>query len=671
MRDSNSPPRHSFLRRGLLRSKAHTRSPSPKMVDKFLRRRVDSFRAAPPGPSQYDEREERYKAQDSIAVEDLKQILDAHDKDPATELKVSGSSWDTVFDQMADAKRHHEGKTDYSSKAEVGINLMSSYINIIPDEYGLGVLKGGLALIFSATKAHRENRGRILDTFETLPDAIVTINTAHALLQPEPQDVELQGEFLSILVKDIPALVKILLGEETWYRKVVDFLLLEIPKTSTIDDILSRWGAHVVRLKAHVEKLKIRLQAKFSAKLDGIADKIEASETGITGIRDMLAENNAMQQSMMNVLMELTARIPKHVADYYPYATDVFADVATSFREEMKSRRRDKELEDELRRERDRWDRERETFSREREQWTQQREQFLRTFDNAQTRQERLEQEYLHLNNQVETLARQASETRPEPRIIVESIQLLGVLGLSMYDPWDDLDVVLRHAEHYDANLRGQAQWLVQTAEFQSWLHEDSSSVLLADGCMDAEFVSPMSGFCCGLISSFMDDTDSVVTFFFAGLHTSKALSGPTALMRSLITQLLLNSNLPKPDLGFVSEAMLEGCARRNCRTLCDVFVKLIKQVPPHMHVFCIVDGITWYEQVPWVADMHCVATMFEYLAKRTNPDHSGPIKVLLTSPTRSISIVDLTTRKQSVWWHVALANGDVHPGMAPQLVEY
>ncbi|KAM6524476.1 hypothetical protein FALCPG4_010088 [Fusarium falciforme] len=502
MRDSNSPPRHSFLRRGLLRSKAHTRSPSPKMVDKFLRRRVDSFRAAPPGPSQYDDREERYKAQDSIAVEDLKQILDAHDKDPATELKVSYSSWDTVFEQMADAKRRHEDKTDYNSKAEVAINLMSSYINIIPDEYGLGVLKGGLALIFNATKTHRENRGRILDTFETLPDAIVTINTAHALSQPESKDIELQGEFLSILVKDIPAL-------------------------------------------------------------------------------------------------------------------------------------------------------------------------FLRTFENAQTRQERLEQEYLHLNNQVETLARQASDTRPEPRIIVEPIQLLGVLGLSMYDPWDDLDFVLRHAKHYDANLRGQAQWLVQTAEFQSWLHEHSSSVLLADGCMDAELVSPMSGFYCGLISSFMDDPDSAVTFFFAGLHTSKALSGPTALMRSLITQLLLNPNLPKPDLGFVSEAMLEGCARRDCRTPCDVFVNLIKQVPPQMHVFCIVDGITWYEQVPWVADMHCVATMFEYLAKRTNPDHSGLIKVLLTSPTRSISIVDLTTRKQSVWWHVALPNGDVHPGMASQLVEY
>ncbi|WAO91210.1 Hypothetical protein NCS54_00866800 [Fusarium falciforme] len=186
------------------------------MVDKFLRRRVDSFRAAPPGPSQYDDREERYKAQDSIAVEYVTcVILDAHDKDPATELKVSYSSWDTVFEQIADAKRRHEDKTDYNSKAEVAINLMSSYINIIPDEYGLGVLKGGLALIFNATKTHRENRGRILDTFETLPDAIVTINTAHALLQPESKDIELQGEFLSILVKDIPALVKILFGEET------------------------------------------------------------------------------------------------------------------------------------------------------------------------------------------------------------------------------------------------------------------------------------------------------------------------------------------------------------------------------------------------------------------------------------------------------------------------
>ncbi|KAL2682347.1 hypothetical protein Neosp_006797 [[Neocosmospora] mangrovei] len=441
---------------------------------------------------------------------------------------------------------------------------------------------------------------------------------AHALLHPEPKDTALHIEFLR-------------------------------------------------QLKEHVEQLKIRLQDKLFAKMDrieGKTDRIEGKmdriegkmEASETGIRDLLAENQSMQKSMMEKWTDLTAQIQKPVADI-SRATEAFADVATSFREDMKSRRRDGELEEELRRERD---------MRERE-----REQFLRTVENSQTREERLEQERLNLNNQVEELSRQVKETRLEPRIAIEPIQLLGVLGLSVFDPWDDLDVVLRHTEHYDAKLRGRAQWLVQTTEFQSWLHEDSSSVLLADGCMNPEFMSPMSGFCCGLISSFMDNPDLAVTFFFAGLHTSKTLSGPTAIMRSLIAQLLLSPSLPKPDLGFVSKAMLEACAQRDCRTLCDVFVRIVKQVPPQKAVFCIVDGITWYEQAPWVADMHFVASMFEDLAKRTNPDRSGLVKVLMTTPARSISIVDMTTREQSVWRHVVLASGDVHPGMAPQLAEY
>lgn len=94
-------------------------------------------------------------------------------------------------------------------------------------------------------------------------------------------------------------------------------------------------------------------------------------------------------------------------------------------------------------------------------------------------------------------------------------------------------------AKHFDTGIRGRAQWLVQTSEFRAWLREDASSVLLVDGCMDAELISPLSGFCCGLISNILNDPDSAVAFFFAGLHAGKALSGPVAIMRSLITQLL------------------------------------------------------------------------------------------------------------------------------------
>lgn len=59
----------TFLRRGLRRSKARGRSPSPEKVNDFLRERVGSFRAVPPGASQYDAVEERYKDQDAIALE--------------------------------------------------------------------------------------------------------------------------------------------------------------------------------------------------------------------------------------------------------------------------------------------------------------------------------------------------------------------------------------------------------------------------------------------------------------------------------------------------------------------------------------------------------------------------------------------------------------------------
>ncbi|KAF4450954.1 hypothetical protein F53441_6015 [Fusarium austroafricanum] len=148
MSDASGPSRRSPFSRVFQRSKPRNRSSSPRKVDQFLRRRVDSFRDAPPGPTQYDDNEQRYKPQDSIAVKDLERILDAHDCD-ATDFKVSDSSWNTVFNQIADAKRRHEQKSDNNSKAEVGLELASSYIDLVPDEYGLGVLKGGLALIFN------------------------------------------------------------------------------------------------------------------------------------------------------------------------------------------------------------------------------------------------------------------------------------------------------------------------------------------------------------------------------------------------------------------------------------------------------------------------------------------------------------------------------------------
>ncbi|RYP25248.1 hypothetical protein DL765_000129 [Monosporascus sp. GIB2] len=595
---------HSFLRRGILRAKGRRRSPSPEKVDKFLRERVGSFRDAPPGETQYDADEGKFKALGDIAVEDLEKIINAHDRDPETELKVANTSWNTVFNQMNEANWRNDERTDNGSMTD-GADITLAVIDMMPDEFGLGVLKGGLTIIFNAVKRHQDNRERILDTFETLPDTIVTINTAYALLEPSPEDTRLHRAFFR-------------------YRKVAAFLLLKIPESSTIDDILSRWTQQVVRLKEHVERLKINLQAKFPAKLEATKDEIKDTlkdemESSRKEICALFAENSSMQQAIMDLLIRGTVAISEDVSR----ATHIFADVATIFRETIMAQRRDRELEGELRRERQNRDRE--------------REQYLREISDTRTRWDQLEQENRNLKDQVESLRRPVSESRFEPRIgrpSIKPVQLLGILGVSMNEPWDDLDYVLGQAGHFDESMRGRAQWLVETPEFKGWLQDDRSSILLVDGCMEPALLSPLSGLCCALISSLAGDDGSAVAFFFAGLHSSKVRSnsdGPTAIMRRLIAQLLLSSNLPKPDLGFLSEGMLEACHRGEILALCRGFEKLVKQVPPHMRFYSILDGISWYEQDPWLADLRYIATMFEYLAKHSNPERSGAVKVLFT----------------------------------------
>lgn len=53
-----------------------------------------------------------------------------------------------------------------------------------------------------------------MDAFETVPDAILTINTAYLLLDPEEVDNDIFRTFFVTLVGDLPFLIEKLLGKE-------------------------------------------------------------------------------------------------------------------------------------------------------------------------------------------------------------------------------------------------------------------------------------------------------------------------------------------------------------------------------------------------------------------------------------------------------------------------
>ncbi len=169
-------------------------------------------------------------------LRDLEKILIAHDEDSEIAVKAKGCSWDTVFEQMAEAARLKSSQTNPGLFLPAGVQIASEIIDIFPDDFGLGVIKGGLALIFEvrsqdspwgifgtrrtntklqqAAQRRSENRDKILEAFETVPDVIITINTAYLLLNPEEDDIDTRKKFFATLLSDLPFLIQKLLGKE-------------------------------------------------------------------------------------------------------------------------------------------------------------------------------------------------------------------------------------------------------------------------------------------------------------------------------------------------------------------------------------------------------------------------------------------------------------------------
>ncbi|KAI0105544.1 hypothetical protein GGR51DRAFT_519723 [Nemania sp. FL0031] len=255
---------------------------------------------------------------------------------------------------------------------------------------------------------------------------------------------------------------------------------------------------------------------------------------------------------------------------------------------------------------------------------------------------------------------------------VVTPMQLLDAIGVSPNATWRDLKRVVKQAIHFDAESQGKAQWLLKTPEFNSWMQDRRPSILLADGATIGHVlvVSPMSSLCAALVSGLDDESSRTITLsFIAGLHvgtdpTSRSLDGPQGMMRSLVVQLLCSSLL-KPHLEFLTPESLEVYHNDDLKSLCNLFVRLVQQLPSGIDVFCIIDGISWYEQNPWKKGLLSVTGMFEYLMTQLDPRETAILKVLMTNHGTSTVVVWRVSegKYRRFWRHATLAAGHIHPG--------
>ncbi|WAO92213.1 Hypothetical protein NCS54_00970900 [Fusarium falciforme] len=126
-------------------------------------------------------------------------------------------SWDQVFAELEDTKKVYWSKGDGNPirrcfRHGQGFSRnMIPLLESIPQDDGLGLLKGGLQIIFNAVKRRTDTCERIFASFEHIPSCIVN---AEKLRQSHPQDQPLFSAINNLhdqLVKSIPLLIEVLL----------------------------------------------------------------------------------------------------------------------------------------------------------------------------------------------------------------------------------------------------------------------------------------------------------------------------------------------------------------------------------------------------------------------------------------------------------------------------
>jgi hypothetical protein len=151
---------------------------------------------------------------------------------------------------------------------------------------------------------------------------------------------------------------------------------------------------------------------------------------------------------------------------------------------------------------------------------------------------------------------------------------------------------------------------------------------------------------CARLIESlgYQAEENFLVLHFFCGQHLFSATDSdatPLGLVNSLLAQLLSqypNFEISSQDLVNISPNTVD-CVQY-------LFEKLVEQLEASMMVFCIIDGISLYEDAARLAETKKVMHGLTELVARY--DGTGPVfKLLLTSPTRIKNVPDRVAKDE------------------------
>ncbi|KAK4446647.1 hypothetical protein QBC34DRAFT_356278 [Podospora aff. communis PSN243] len=542
--------------------------------------------------------------------------------------------WQDVIDAIEMAKARDQAKADKSfmrarlrtSGAELGV--LESLTNMIPDQNGLSVLRGGIMTVLKAgpmVHIRLEIRETILRTFEDIPEIFIKAAQAWTRFPDDPD-----------LLDSVERLYETLLVQ-------VDTLIRTLTRSYPCD--------------GRVSQLWRQLPGKEAEVVRGCLDQISRAVSRVGQCstaaleRTVAATSRKLDESLLqgHAIVATISEVSTDVRTFNSNLSDAAQKVIESNHK---------------------------TYSAFREELSTAFLDLKRQIAEVQTWQS---SQIAFTENQTGLLPWQQAPVTP-PRLLMavpsglgtpaapsrgSSPQVLFVPFLPPPMPQRSVDDILNSLRipdgattevlnkvefkacrlHPDAVGRGE--YLMEVERFHVWLGTASSAsdLVLIDGyCSDAtvESVSPLTALCASLIRNLRSRSSITTLHHFCGQHigTRDPLHGPGGLIRHLVHQLLsqvlhhpLHNNQISPDMDLEDQ---------DISSLCRLAEHLMLHLDPSRPIFCIIDSVCVLETAldGWRNDTRTIVETLLRLVDDTA--RLGPgLKVLLTCTERSIDLAD------------------------------
>ncbi|KAI1733498.1 hypothetical protein F4680DRAFT_454909 [Xylaria scruposa] len=235
-----------------------------------------------------------------------------------------------------------------------------------------------------------------------------------------------------------------------------------------------------------------------------------------------------------------------------------------------------------------------------------------------------------HCNTYVFPTIQQGEPPRPTQE------DLLDLLGTSAFHI-TDIEHILHTRELIPKEDRGRAERLLTTHAFRGWLVTPTSQELLIHGDFaGTRYVSGLSWLCCSLIQALQQTSQLHSLAFFCGRHVdaTDAHAGGSGIIRSLLSQLLQQQQVRMPSGQPGDWELIQA---GDIQHLCLLFESVLLQFPQDSVVFCIIDGIKYYERDQYLQDM---SEVLRFLLDLTRGGRLQCVfKLLATSPSPTTTV--------------------------------